>query len=73
MTVVDFYCSEIKLAIEIDGSSHDAKNTKAYDDLRQKLIEEFGIQFLRFTNDDIKNNLSHVLNEIETYIAWKTK
>ena len=48
--VVDFYCTELKLAIEIDGESHFQDGAQEYDQERQAFIESVGIRFLRFTN-----------------------
>jgi very-short-patch-repair endonuclease len=62
--VIDFYCPELKLAIEIDGDSHYRKKAIEYDMERQSFIESFGIRFLRFTNSDVYRNLSGVLTEI---------
>ena len=63
--IVDFFCSELSLAIEIDGSSHNDK--LEFDDLRQKELESAGVQFLRFTDKDVKQNLSGVVDVI---IEW---
>ena len=63
--IVDFYCPNLKLAIELDGNSHfDDENIYKYDKKRQKYIESFGITFLRFTNGNVYENLESVLNEI---------
>jgi very-short-patch-repair endonuclease len=62
--VIDFYCPRLKLTIEIDGDSHYGSLSQKYDNERQKYIESFGIQFLRFTNDDICTNLDSVLQMI---------
>lgn len=62
--VLDFYCPECKLALEIDGSSHDAEDAQAYDTARQRYIEALGIRFLRFTNQDVYNNVEGVLTVI---------
>ncbi len=63
--VVDFYCPKSKLVIEIDGDSHFAsKKVEKYDKDRQKFIEGQEIELLRFTNNDIYNNLEGVLIEI---------
>jgi very-short-patch-repair endonuclease len=59
--IIDFYCPETKLAIEIDGDSHFRRSSITYDKERQSFIEGFGIQFLRFTNSDIYRNLNGVL------------
>ncbi len=59
--VIDFYCAELKLAIEIDGESHFIDGTQEYDRERQAFIEATGIQFIRFTNNDVYENLEGVL------------
>lgn len=61
--IVDFYCHEIGLAIEIDGTSHD--NKFFYDARRQGRLEAEGVKFIRFDDRDVKNNLSHVLDELK--------
>ena len=67
--VIDFYCAKKKLAIEIDGESHYKLNAPEHDEERQKWIEQFGIRFLRFTNDDIRKNLYGVMDAIEEAIS----
>lgn len=64
--IVDFYCKELRLAIEIDGSSHDYK--VEYDQKRQEKLEELGITFLRFSEKDTKENPGYIVNEIESWI-----
>jgi len=64
--IVDFYCHEIGLAIEVDGNSHDHKFL--YDARRQGRLEEQGVQFIRFTNSEILNHLFSVLLTIETKV-----
>ena len=62
--VIDFYCPELKLAVEIDGDSHfqnDVENNEKY---RQAFIESFGVQFLRFTNEDVFKNLDGVIETV---------
>ena len=66
--IVDFYCPKLRMAIEIDGSSHDGKEAKEYDKERQLQIENLGISFLRFTNQDIFKNLTKVLTKISDYL-----
>ena len=61
--IVDFYCHEIGLAIEIDGSSHD--NAFEYDAKRQGALEVYGVKFLRFSNEDIKKNMFSISLIIE--------
>ena len=62
--IVDFYCPEIKLAIEIDGDSHCFKNAIDYDKNRTKYFNDLGIKVVRYTNNDIKNNLQAVLDDL---------
>jgi len=65
--IVDFYCHEIQLAIEIDGSSHD--NKYDYDCKRQGILETKGVQFIRFTNTQINKELFGVLSALEDKVA----
>ena len=67
--VVDFYCPEIKLAIEVDGGYHKSSNMKEYDPERQNFIESFGVKFLRFSNEDIFQNLPMVLSQIKSKLS----
>ncbi len=63
--VVDFYCPELHLAIEIDGPMHfESEDKIEYDKVRQIHLEKFNIKFLRYTDDKVKNNLEEVLKEI---------
>ena len=64
--IVDFYCTTLNLAIEIDGISHDAK-TEA-DVKRQNMLESRGVQFLRFTDSEVRYNLEGVVRGIREYI-----
>jgi very-short-patch-repair endonuclease len=66
--VVDFYCPELRLAIEVDGDSHFTPRARVYDNARQHHIESFGIRFLRVMNEDVYENLDAVLDEIEMTI-----
>ena len=62
--VLDFYCVEAKLAIELDGESHYVAGAKDRDEPRQRFIERFAIRVLRFTNTEIYENLEGVLEVI---------
>ena len=62
--VIDFYCTEKKLAIEIDGPTHFTDDDVENDKLRQNEMEKLGIKFIRFTNDDIYGNISYVIEKI---------
>ena len=62
--VVDFYCPDRKLAIEIDGYVHAYNSKIIYDKQRQKEIEALGIKVLRYTNADVVKNIEGVLYDI---------
>ncbi len=62
--IVDFYCAEAKLLIEIDGESHLEPGQEQYDKARTEYLEELGYKVVRFTNDDVRYNISAVVNEI---------
>jgi very-short-patch-repair endonuclease len=66
--IVDFYCKDLKLAIEIDGSSHDGEAAKVNDEIRQERLESLDVRFLRFNDVDVKRNMEMVLNSIERWI-----
>jgi len=67
--IIDFYCPELKLAIEVDGESHFTETAREYDRSRQEYIEAFGIRFLRVMNSDVLGNLQGVLDEIAAEIG----
>jgi len=62
--IVDFYCPQAKLGIEVDGSSHFKESGIRSDKKRTLHMESYGIQIVRFTNNEIYENLSGVLNSI---------
>ena len=63
--IVDFFCQKLMLAIEIDGESHDGKESDAG---RQKRLESFGVKFLRVSDKDVKVNLENVILYIRNWI-----
>jgi len=64
--VIDFYAPKVKLAIEVDGSSHIGK--EEYDKARQEYIENFGIEMIRFTDENVIGNTNKVVAEIEKVV-----
>ena len=71
--VVDFYCAEQKLAIEIDGATHSTPDEIRHDNKRQRSIEQLGVHFLRFTNADVFENLDWVLEAIAHDLKGQVK
>jgi very-short-patch-repair endonuclease len=62
--IVDFFCAEVKLAIELDGSGHCRHFGQTLDLDREIELYEQGVRVLRFHNQDIVDNLDGVLNAI---------
>jgi very-short-patch-repair endonuclease len=67
--VLDFYCHERKLAIELDGGIHDEKMNKLYDQARTTDLNDEGIQVIRFRNEEVLNNVTAVIKRIIESIA----
>ena len=60
--VLDFYCPELRLCVELDGSSHDYKYE--YDEQRTEFLQKQGIRVLRFRNEQVWQGIDSVVNEI---------
>jgi len=66
--IVDFYCKDLMLAIEIDGDSHDSEEAYDKDVKRQKRLEHLGVRFLRFDDLEVKKDMNNVIRVIENWI-----
>ncbi len=66
--IVDFFCVELMLAIEIDGLTHFDDEAVKRDEKRQAELEALGIRFLRFDDVQVRNDMVNVLREIEFWI-----
>lgn len=62
--IVDFYCHQLKLIIEIDGEYHLNKDQHDKDIKRTEILEFQGLKVIRFTNEEVLNNLNKVLEII---------
>lgn len=62
--IVDFYCAELDLIIEIDGPIHQTQ--KEYDEHRTKYLENLGKHVIRFTNQQILENTDDILHSIHS-------
>ena len=67
--IVDFYCKRLKLAIEVDGSSHDCEASQIQDGYRQSRLESLGVSFLRFQNSEVQHETEAVLSTIRAWIS----
>uniref|UniRef100_UPI0040486F95 endonuclease domain-containing protein n=1 Tax=Algoriphagus sp. TaxID=1872435 RepID=UPI0040486F95 len=66
--IVDFYCLKLDLVIEVDGNSHFFEESVVEDQERQKVIEHMGVNFLRFSDLEVKRSMPIVLEEIGYFI-----
>ena len=66
--IADFYCHELKLVIEVDGSIHNVKEVMEHDQLREEDITSFGIKVIRFRNKEIRTQIENVIERIKNVI-----
>ena len=66
--IVDFYCAEKKLILEIDGDVHGFHHQRSFDQKRQAYLESIGFTVLRFTNEDVKHSIGGVLDMIADHL-----
>lgn len=66
--IVDFYCAKVKLVIEIDGSHHFTEDRIIYDEIRSNILQQYGIEVIRFTNREIMLNFNGVCESIENSV-----
>ena len=65
--IVDFYCAEKSIVLEIDGSSHDEK--VEYDAKRDAFLQGLGLTVIHIADSDVKNNLSGVMDFLREHSA----
>jgi len=70
--IVDFYCAEARLVVELDGATHDSDSAQQYDEMRTAFFESLGLCVIRFSNDDVLRNLEGVLVEIARVVDVRT-
>jgi very-short-patch-repair endonuclease len=66
--IVDFFCAQLKLVIEVDGESHFTDEGRDYDWERTQILEGYGLKVLRFTNDEVLQDWEGVCRRIEEEI-----
>ena len=69
--IVDFFCHDANLVVELDGGQHYEPDAQNYDIHRTQILESYGLFVLRFTNIDIQKNFRGVCETIDTYINNK--
>lgn len=65
--ILDFYCHSIRLGIELDGKFHDGRAQQFYDEDRTEILNEKGIEVLRFKNSEVINEMEEVINRIRIF------
>jgi very-short-patch-repair endonuclease len=65
--IVDFYCHEIKLVIEVDGDIHRKEEVKKRDEIREAYIRNFGVCVMRFSNEDVYFNSGWIVLKVLEY------
>jgi imidazole glycerol-phosphate synthase subunit HisF len=67
--ILDFYCHQLKLVIEVDGEFHDVEEVKKNDQYRQALLEKDGLMMIRFTNNEVLHQMQLVMAKLENIIS----
>ena len=67
--VLDFYCAETRVAVELDGVHHTFEDQKRYDENRTAILAEYGIRVLRIPNSDVLDNKEKVLQRIADFTS----
>jgi len=66
--IVDFYCPKLKLVIEIDRASHNTEKVRDRDQKRTEILQSYGLNVIRFNNNEVLNHFTGVANFIEGLI-----
>jgi very-short-patch-repair endonuclease len=67
--ILDFFCHELMLGIEVDGLTHQWAETQNLDSRKNRRMTEPGITVLRFTDEQVMNDMDNVLRAIEQYVV----
>jgi very-short-patch-repair endonuclease len=66
--ILDFFCHELMLGIEVDGYSHEFLEVQEKDSIKEKRMNELGIELLRFSDFQVLRDMENVMRAIEFYI-----
>jgi len=66
--IVDFYCHEYRLVVEIDGDTHGTEEAQVKDQRRTDFLESQGLRVIRFTNRDVVHNIEGVMESLENLL-----
>ena len=66
--IVDFFCNKLMLAIEVDGYSHEFLEVYNKDIIKEKRLNDLGIEVLRFSDEEVLKDMENVLRAIEFFV-----
>ncbi len=66
--IVDFFCRELMLAIEVDGYTHIFEEVADRDERKEQRLRELGVRIIRFRDEDVMNNIEGVMKVIEARV-----
>lgn len=66
--ITDFYCHELKLIVEVDGGYHEKDDVQYYDEVRTKELKRYGYSVIRFTNNEVLDDIEGVINELKNKV-----
>jgi very-short-patch-repair endonuclease len=67
--IADFFCKELMLIIELDGITHDNETSNIKDVQREEQLTQAGLKIVRFTDEEVLNNMTGVISELEKIIS----
>ncbi|MDD5032333.1 MAG: endonuclease domain-containing protein [Patescibacteria group bacterium] len=67
--IVDFYCPEKKLIVEVDGGVHNKSEIKELDKFREDILKYAGYKIIRFRNSEVENNIETVLKKMRQELS----
>lgn len=68
--IVDLYCHEKGLVVEIDGAHHELPDQRDYDEKRRAKLERMGLSVVRFKNEEVLEDPGSVRDEIQRILGW---
>lgn len=71
--IVDFYCPELRIVIEVDGTQHFLEKGVAYDSARDAALRDMGLLVLRYSNADVNRQFENVMEDIYKYCDLRAK
>ncbi len=66
--ILDFFCYELMLGIEVDGFTHQWEKTKIKDQIKTERMNQLGLEIIRFQDEEVMHEPDKVLKRIEDYI-----